>query len=52
MLERALCAFDLGQSLPEFERRDQDDQDWLLATWRTKNKLDRIRSIDAYRRNR
>jgi hypothetical protein len=42
-----MCAWDVGQSLPEFEARPQDQQDWLLAIWRTKGKLDRIRAIDA-----
>jgi len=50
MLERALCAWELGESLPEFEDRPMEQQDWLLATWRTRSKLDRIRAIDQHRR--
>lgn len=51
VLERALCAWELRESLPQFEAREQDDQDWLLATWRTKTKLDRIQAIDTWRRS-
>jgi len=51
--ERASCAWDLrGESLPEFEERPEDQQDWLLATWRTKRKLDRIRLIDDWERSK
>ena len=50
MLERALCAWELGESLPTFEARTIEEQDWLLATWRTRTKLDRIRAIDQHRR--
>jgi len=49
--ERASCAWDSkGESLPEFEARPQEQQDWLLAVWRTRAKLDRIRSLDWLRR--
>lgn len=44
-MERAFCAWELGQSLPEFEDRSQDQQDWLLAVYRTKRKVERILSI-------
>jgi len=50
MLERALAAWELGESLPEFEDRPMEQQDWLLAAWRTRSKLDRIRAIDQHRR--
>jgi hypothetical protein len=46
-LERALCAWELRQSLPEFEARPEDEQDWLLAVYRTRTKLDRVKAIDA-----
>ena len=49
-LERALCAWEVGESLPEFEDRPQDEQDWLLAVWRTRAKLDRCRAIDAHQK--
>jgi hypothetical protein len=42
-------AWDLRESLPEFEDRPQEQQDWLLATWRTMKKLERIQAIDAAR---
>ena len=45
--ERARVAWDLGESLPEFEDRPLEQQDWLLATWRTMKKLERIQAIDA-----
>ena len=42
-----MVAWDLGESLPEFEDRPQEQQDWLLATWRMMKKLERIQAIDA-----
>jgi len=47
--ERAKVAWDLHESLPEFEDRPQEQQDWLMATWRTMKKLERIQAIDAAR---
>ena len=47
--ERARVAWDVGESLPEFEDRPQEQQDWLIATWRTMKKLERIQAIDAAR---
>ena len=45
--ERARVAWELRESLPEFEDRTDEQQNWLIATWRTMRKLDRIQSIDA-----
>jgi len=45
--ERARVAWEIGESLPEFEDRPDEQQNWLIATWRTLRKLDRIQAIDA-----
>ena len=40
-------AWDVGQSLPEFERRPADEQAWLTATRRIKMKMDAIALREA-----
>ena len=48
--EKAQVAWEMRQSLPEFEARDQEEQDWLLAVWRTKAKISTIESVAQWRK--
>ena len=45
--ERAQAAWDLGETLPEFDARPDEEQDWAVATWRTMRKIDRIRVVES-----
>ena len=47
LAEAALTAWDVGQSLPEFERRPAEEQNWLMATRRVKQKLDAVALAEA-----
>ena len=47
MGEAALTAWDVGQSLPEFERRPAEEQNWLMATRRIRQKMDAIALAEA-----
>ncbi len=42
MGEAALVAWELRESLPEFEARPHEQQDWLMATFRIRRKLDAV----------
>ena len=45
--ERAQTAWALGETIPEFDGRSPDEQNWAVAVWRTMRKIDRIRVIEA-----
>ena len=45
--ERAQTAWALGETIPEFDGRPPEEQDWAVAVWRTMRKIDRIRVIEA-----
>jgi hypothetical protein len=44
-----MAAWEMKETLPEFEERPQEQQDWAVAAWRTKKKLDRISLIASLR---
>jgi len=46
--ERAQVAWELNrETLPEFEDRPLEQQNWALATWRTKKKIALIEMIES-----
>ena len=45
--ERAQVVWEHKIRMSEFDAWDQDDQDYALATWRTKQKLENIKIIHA-----
>lgn len=49
--EEANIAFDLGESLPEFQERSQDQQDWLRATWRTRQRIKIIEALESWQKS-
>jgi hypothetical protein len=48
--ERARVAWEVGESLPEFEDRPEEQQSWLLATWRTMQKISAVEAIERWRK--
>jgi hypothetical protein len=48
--EKAQVAWDMRESLPEFEDRPIEQQNWLLATWRSKAKIAAIEAVERYRK--
>ena len=50
--ERAQAAWELGLTLDEFEAKPEKSQNWALAVWRTKRKVDNVQALVAYRRRK
>lgn len=44
--------FGLHRTLGEWNAMTEEDQNWAIATWRTKNKLRSIESVVAHERRK
>jgi hypothetical protein len=48
--EHAQVALGLGETLPEFEERPQEQQNWAIATWRTMRRISTIELLESEER--
>lgn len=48
MWEDANIAWELRQSLPEFQARPDEEQDWLRATYRMRNAVSNADAVTEY----
>lgn len=46
--EKARVAWALGETLPEFEDRPMEQQEWAIATWRVERKMEAIGARELF----